>query len=126
MDGSDMDEQKENRRRCPRAPVKVEVLCEELAEDQRRGTAILCFYSSNIILGGVFLETTVPFATGAAVQWRFSLPGLEKEMMITGKVIRIQSNPLMPTGIGIEFLHLSYEDKKAIEGYVVNEIADQL
>ena len=116
---------KENRQ-YPRAPIKVEVLCEELDEEQRRGTAVLCFYSTNISLGGVFLETTVPMPIDSTVHMKFSLPHVDRQLSVTGKVVRIQKHPNLLPGIGIEFIHLSYEDKKIIEGYVVDEIAGQL
>jgi uncharacterized protein (TIGR02266 family) len=117
----------ENKRQYPRAPVRVEILCDELKADERRGIGILCFYSNDISIGGIFLETTVLFKIGDTLHLQFTLPKLEKPLRVVGKVVRTnESNPNALPGIGIEFEHLGFEAKKIIEGYVVDETARQL
>lgn len=115
------------KRQYTRAPVRVEIICDELKDEQRRGEAVLCFYSTDISLGGVFLETSVPFKVGDTLHIRFVLPRVDKSIITIGKVVRLgQSGAGSVPGIGIEFERLNFDDKKLIEGYVVDEIADQL
>ena len=73
------------------------------------------------------METNVPFKIGDTLHLKFKLPKMDTSLRIVGKVVRTneKSADLLP-GIGIEFEHLSYEDKRVIEGYVIDEIADQL
>ena len=122
-----MSSNSEENRKYPRAPVRVEIICDELQDESRRGEAILCFYATDISIGGIFLETTVNFKVGDNLHLKFILPGDKQQVLITGKVVRItKKDSLVIPGIGIEFEHLSYEDKKRIEGYVIDEIADKL
>lgn len=122
-----MNDKFAEKRKYPRAPVKVEIICDELKDEDRRGIGVLCFYSSDISIGGIFLETTVPFSVGATLHLKFTLPNVKRDVKTVGKVIRTKEGDAnLLVGIGIEFQHLSYEDKKVIEGYVIDEIADQL
>ena len=117
----------DDKRKYPRAPVRVEIICDELKDETRRGEAILCFYSTDISIGGIFLEASVNFKVGDSLHLKFKLPGNNKQVLATGRVVRInkKDSPVI-SGVGIEFEHLSFEDKKSIEGYVIDEIADQL
>lgn len=122
-----MNDKFAEKRKYPRAPVKVEIICDELKDEDRRGIGVLCFYSSDISIGGIFLETTVPFSVGATLHLKFTLPNVKRDVKTVGKVVRTKEGDAnLLVGIGIEFQHLSYEDKKVIEGYVIDEIADQL
>ncbi|MBD3271836.1 MAG: hypothetical protein GF384_04770 [Elusimicrobia bacterium] len=122
-----MNEEQKERRRYPRAPIRVEIYCEEVQDELRRGSGILCFYSTDISLGGIFLETEVPFKIGDTIHLKFALPEHDNDMRLTGKVVRIrEKNATLVPGIGVEFEHLSQEDKRTIEYFVINRIADQL
>lgn len=115
------------RRKYPRAPVRVEIYCEELKDDDKRGTGIICFYATDISLGGIFLETKVSFKIGDTLHLQFKLPKVKDTIRVKGNVVRTsgRSTDLLP-GVGIAFERLRYEDKRLIEGYVISEIADQL
>ena len=122
-----MSSNSEEQRKYPRAPVRVEIICDELKDETRRGEAVLCFYSTDISIGGIFLETNVLFSIGDTLHIKFKLPDDVKPVLAAGRVVRInkKDSPVI-SGIGIEFEHLSFEDKTSIEGYVIDEIADQL
>jgi Tfp pilus assembly protein PilZ len=66
------------------------------------------FYSDtleNISSGGVFIRTTKPIEVGDATTMVASIPGMEKNVKMKGKVVRRTAE-----GVGVEF----YEEHKEI------------
>jgi Tfp pilus assembly protein PilZ len=66
------------------------------------------FYSDtleNISSGGVFIRTTKPIEVGDATTMVASIPGMEKNIKMKGKVVRRTAE-----GVGVEF----YEEHKEI------------
>ena len=109
----------QERRRYPRAPLHAEILCENLPGGSNRGRGVICFYSTDISVGGLFLETTIPFQEGHIIHIQLKLPGAERPLRLQGRVVRnVSSPPETAPGMAIEFLHLGYEDQRLIEGYV--------
>ena len=107
------------KRKYPRAPVEVEIHSSELPEDQQKGKGLLCFFSKNISVGGIFLETTMPLEIGSVIYMRFNLPSSPTPIITQAIIVRInkKGTDLTP-GMGIEFRHLSYADKTTIDEYV--------
>ncbi|MFH1380250.1 MAG: PilZ domain-containing protein [bacterium] len=116
-----------DRRKHSRAPVRIEIYCEELKGRDKKGAGIVSFYSTDISLGGIFLETDVSFKIGDILHLQFILPKLKETLKLNGIVVRATgSRDDQLPGIGLAFENLSYDDKRIIEGYVIDEIADQL
>jgi Tfp pilus assembly protein PilZ len=65
-------------------------------------------YIQNISVGGVFIETRMPFRAGQEVSLCLPLPNYQKYIKITGEVVRIS-----PQGIGVKFKMVN-EDQEAI------------
>lgn len=112
------------KRHYPRAPVRVEVFCEDLPADQRRGSAVLCFYSVNVSVGGIFLESEVPFRSGSRIFLRFTLPDSAQPLRLVGRVVRISGrHPETVPGMGVEFEHLGYTEERVIREFVIGSEA---
>ena len=62
----------------------------------------------DISLGGVFIETRVPFEVGRLVEFQFSVPGVSTLVSARGMVrwTNDGSERDSPVGMGIEFLEL--------------------
>ncbi len=61
----------------------------------------LCFlnFIKDISNGGVFIETNAPFYIGQEIKMNFSLPEIEDNISVGGKVVRVDSE-----GIGVKFI----------------------
>jgi type IV pilus assembly protein PilZ len=107
------------KRKYPRAPIVTEIFCSDLPEDKRRGQGMLCFYSRDISVGGIFLETSLPIEIGSMVYLRFTMPDSFKPILTQARITRTsEGDPDLEPGMGIEFEHLSFADKKLIDSYV--------
>ena len=80
-------------------------------------------YSTNISIGGLFLETINPFTFGTKLLLRFNLPDSEKIIEIVGEVVYSVEEIFdvddwdLP-GMGIRFLAVNPEDSKLINEFV--------
>jgi uncharacterized protein (TIGR02266 family) len=81
----------------------------------------------NISLGGVFIETNLPFELGAYVELDFVIPGYPDEIHALGVVkwSNDGSKKGLPVGMGIEFLELTARTKSEISRYVDATLAEQ-
>jgi type IV pilus assembly protein PilZ len=80
------------------------------------------YYSQDLSLGGMFLETRKPFAVGTRLDLDFSLPDTEARVRVKGEVVRIVSpdpvhRDLVP-GMGIVFAALSPESQSRLESFL--------
>lgn len=113
------------RRRFPRAPIVAEIICSEKPREMQKGTGMLCFLSTDISAGGIFLETSLPLKIGTLIHLKFTIPGIFKTIITQARVVRInEDDPDSPLGMGIELEHLSYDDQKLIDDYVENRRND--
>jgi uncharacterized protein (TIGR02266 family) len=65
-------------------------------------------FIQNISVGGVFIETRMPFSVGQQVSLSFPLPNYQKYLKILGEVVRTSSQ-----GIGVKFKTVD-EDQEAM------------
>ena len=63
-------------------------------------------YIQDISVGGVFIETRMPFSIGQEISLTFPLPNYQKSIKIGGVIVRTDSN-----GVGVEF-KIADEDQK--------------
>ncbi len=69
-----------DRRESHRVPVQVEI---------RQGNGPFEPHPGNIGIGGVFFTKPLELPTGAVVQLRFRLPGVERTLQLKGEVVEV-------------------------------------
>jgi len=84
--------------------------------------------SFNLSGWGVFIRTAVPFDVGKQVLLRFDMPGGQTPVATLGRVIWSNPDPSKWSGMGmgIEFLDLAEEDRKAILDYLAQLVATRI
>jgi uncharacterized protein (TIGR02266 family) len=82
----------------------------------------------NLSSWGVFIRTPKPFEPGENVILRFRLPEQTQPTRAMGRVVWSNTDPGKwgGTGMGIQFLDLSTEQRDAIERHLANLVASQL
>jgi uncharacterized protein (TIGR02266 family) len=82
----------------------------------------------NLSSWGVFIRTSTPFEPGENVILRFRLPEQTQPIRAMGRVVWSNTDPGKwgGTGMGIQFLDLSTEQRDAIERHLANLVASQL
>ena len=92
-----------------------------------RGDFFHYYYSRDLSLGGIFLETREPFPAGATVVLEFPLPGISRRVTCPGKVVRVvlpvESDPSAVPGMGIQFTEMDEETKGMLAEFIANKIA---
>ena len=81
----------------------------------------LFFNTVDISQGGAFIHSPILLEEGDEVQVSFSLPPLEKAITARARVVRgtKADGDVDQSGMGLEFLDLAPEEKRAIADYVV-------
>ncbi len=107
------------RRVHPRADVDLEV-------HYRSAHEFMVAYAKNVSGGGICIRTAKPLPLNSEVQLRFNLPGVPTPFQVKGLVV--WSNPFagqtaFPTGMGIKFLELGPDERKAIDEFVRSQLA---
>lgn len=104
-----------DRRRHPRASMVTRVTHFTAGVDQ-------FYYSCDISLGGMFLETRKPYPVGAEVELSFSLPGRGRRLELKARVARSVSfdldHPERTPGMGLEFERPPREAVNEISQYL--------
>jgi len=115
----------EERREHPRVQLVVKVTNKSTKEFHY-------FYSRNVSLGGIFLETRQPYRAGTDVELDFFIPSGEKRQRVltNGKVARVveyleaQKENTTP-GMGVKFNELPSETMGAISTYVRENLPEK-
>ena len=83
----------------------------------------LCGHIMDISCSGVFLHTETVLPVDTELALRIRLPYDLVSMDITGRVAWTkQSTNASPSGMGVEFLKMAWEDRKRIERFVEERI----
>jgi uncharacterized protein (TIGR02266 family) len=84
--------------------------------------------SCNLSARGVFIQLATPYEIGEQVLLRFTLPGQESAVKVTGQVVSRNTEPGKPGGVGmgIRFLDLPEADRESIERNLAEAIASGL
>jgi len=117
-----------NKRKAPRVMIKVVIVSVDddsikLLLDYPDSEAYLYDYSTNLSEGGIFLKTTDVIPVGKHISLKFTIPNDLNLLEATGVVRWVNSprdaqlNNISP-GIGIEFLHISEENKRRIKSFI--------
>ncbi|MFH1131854.1 MAG: TIGR02266 family protein [Pseudomonadota bacterium] len=75
--------------------------------------------STNISIGGIFLEHTVPHPKGTVVQLQFTLPGDSRPLKVKGEIVNVGEGA-EELGMGVKFLNLSAKDRQRLEAFLEN------
>lgn len=109
---------REERRKFIRIPVKIRMLARYEGEESGR----LYFFSKNLSAGGVFLESDILLEKGTKIYVEFVLPSDQRLIIVKSEVVWIKEDtgqqPFSTAGMGIRFLNLDEESKKAIVDFI--------
>lgn len=78
----------------------------------------------NISTGGIYVETTNPLPEGTLFEFEFRLPDSKKVIKAKGMITWI-SRKASITGMGIKFIKISTDNKKAIIGYIEQKLKEK-
>jgi len=85
----------------------------------RHGDSYLFSRSSNLSEMGIFLVTPAPPATGTRMDLRFSVPGEERPIEVTGEVMWIeQGQGGSEPGMGIRFIDPTPEIRRRVQALI--------
>ena len=92
-----------------------------------RGDFFHYYYSRDLSLGGIFLETREPFPAGATVVLEFPLPGISRRVSCQGQVIRVvlpvENDSSVVPGMGIQFNDMDEETRAMLAEFIATPIA---
>lgn len=103
----------------PRRTLRAQVVFED-----ESGEGFIYFYSTDISIGGLFLESDVPLKVGTRVFLSFALRDGEAPIRAVGRVVRVEregADSLSIIGMGVQFSDLPESAEKAIQEYVSEE-----
>jgi uncharacterized protein (TIGR02266 family) len=100
-----MAERRESRR------VTVELWVEE-----SHGRELYFQRASNLSIGGLFLEGTLPHPPGTVVRLRFTLPGDSTPIETRGEIVNVPGEE--GRGMGLHFVELSPSDRERIDRFI--------
>lgn len=81
-------------------------------------------YTENISMGGLFVRTEQPLNVGDLVKLTVFLPGADRQLIVEGSVAHREAPRFLAdadgavSGMGVEFIELSMEDRQALAAYV--------
>ncbi len=100
----------------PRKTLRSQLIFED-----ESGEGFIYFYSTDISVGGIFLESDIPLKLGTHVLLSFALRDGEAPIRGTGTVVRLERNtedsqPVV--GMGLQFAELPEDAKKKIQEFI--------
>lgn len=103
------------KRVSPRETLRTRVVLED-----ELGEGFIYFYTTDVSLGGLFIESEIPLKIGTQIFVSFSLGEGQPTIRTTGEVMRLEKLAPSYTGIsgmGIRFLELAIPDREAIKKF---------
>jgi hypothetical protein len=101
------------RRASARLPIEMWV--EELLEGSQ-----VFRRAGNLSRGGMYLDQTIPIPLATRVKLRFTLPGDNVPIMVTGEIVSISSAESL--GMGVKFVGVEPDAQARIDAYVTRVI----
>ncbi len=99
----------------PRKTLRTQVILED-----EFGEGFIYFYTTDLSLGGLFIESEIPLKIGTKMFLSFGLGPGRSQVRTVGEVVRLEklaSTYPGVSGMGIQFVDLAAGDKKAIEEF---------
>ena len=78
----------------------------------------------NISSGGIYVETSNPLPEGTLFEFEFKLPDSKKIIKAKGMVTWVKRKSSI-SGMGIKFIKISTDNKKAILGYIEQKLKEK-
>lgn len=100
----------------PRKVLRTKVIFED-----ETGEGFIYFYSTDVSMGGIFLESDIPLKLGTRVFLSFALRENNVPVRITGQVVRVEretTGTLPVVGMGVQFMDLPAESGKTIQEFI--------
>lgn len=99
----------------PRKTLRSQVIFED-----ESGEGFIYFYSTDISIGGLFLESDIPLKMGTLVFLSFKLTEDSSPLRATGKVVRVERDEAgqTPVGMGVQFVDLPEVQKNQIASFI--------
>ena len=97
------------------------VLRSRVVFEDESGEGFIYFYSTDLSLGGLFLESDIPLPLGTEVFLSFNLRDGESPLKTKAKVVRVardESSALPVFGMGVQFVNLPEKVLKSIQDYI--------
>lgn len=109
------------KRLYPRRPVRTKIILED-----ERGEGFIYFYSSDVSVGGIHLESDIPFKIGTKVFLHFTLDPDLPSVRATGEVARLEREfgpetgrrSFMVMGMGIRFIDVEPTGQQALSSFL--------
>jgi len=79
--------------------------------------------AGNLSSGGIYLDQTIPIPVGVHVQLRFTLPGDDAAIIVTGEIVSISATESL--GMGVKFLGLAGAEQQRIDAYLQRAASPQ-
>ena len=103
----------------PRKELRIQVVLED-----EFGEGFIYFYTTDVSLGGLFIESEIPLKIGTRVFLSFRLSGTGPMIRTTGEVVRLERLLARVytgiSGMGIHFVDLEKAHREAIQDYVTS------
>ncbi len=74
---------------------------------------------TNLSVGGIYLEHTIPMPKGTEVRLVFTLPGDEEPITVRGMIVNIGES-VSELGMGVQFVDLPPEALVQIQNFIQN------
>ena len=102
----------------------------ELSVEYKRLNTFFADYTRNISKGGTFIRTERPLDVTTEFVFALTIRGLAEPLRLRGRVKWIVSTtdatPTSPAGMGIEFMYVNDEERRATEAVVERLMAEEL
>jgi uncharacterized protein (TIGR02266 family) len=107
-----------------RAPIQLKVECLEIGD---ASNSLIHFSTTNVSVGGVFLETERSFQPGTKLTMTIKLTHPEMPLNTVGTVMWFsKSSRESLNGMGISLEFQNEHDRKLLESFIINELANRL
>jgi uncharacterized protein (TIGR02266 family) len=106
----------QNKRQHERKPVELPIT---VSDSANRVVAVIQFSTHDLSTGGAFVRSQLLFEIGEVLSLQFALPN-GHTIRASGKVVRVArdaGDDVVP-GMGIQFVDLSDDDRKALQALV--------
>ncbi len=104
------------KRLYPRKTLRSTVIFEDESAE-----GFIYFYSTDVSLGGLFLESDIPLKIGTKIFLSFRLGEGGHWVRAIGQVVRLEresSEGLPVVGMGVQFVDLPKKDQETIQAFI--------